>query len=77
MKNYNFSLCPNICCVLIHPAATWVGGGYILGIAEMVYTPSMGLTLAATMLAAYSLSFILCKFNFIIGIHTANMKNVK
>ncbi|CAB1426384.1 unnamed protein product [Pleuronectes platessa] len=39
--------------------ATWVGGGFIVGTAEMVYTPSMGLTWAATMLTAYSLSFIL------------------
>uniref|UniRef100_A0A3B4AKJ4 Solute carrier family 5 member 7 n=1 Tax=Periophthalmus magnuspinnatus TaxID=409849 RepID=A0A3B4AKJ4_9GOBI len=27
--------------------ATWVGGGFIVGITEMVYTPSMGLSLAA------------------------------
>ncbi|XP_053289184.1 high-affinity choline transporter 1-like [Pleuronectes platessa] len=44
--------------------ATWVGGGFIIGIAEMVYTPSMGLTWAATMLTAYSLSFILCGLVF-------------
>ncbi|XP_053291565.1 high-affinity choline transporter 1 isoform X3 [Pleuronectes platessa] len=44
--------------------ATWVGGGFIVGTAEMVYTPSMGLTWAATMLTAYSLSFILCGLVF-------------
>ncbi|XP_062255675.1 high-affinity choline transporter 1-like [Platichthys flesus] len=44
--------------------ATWVGGGFIVGIAEMVYTPSMGLTVAATMLTAYSSSFILCGLVF-------------
>ncbi|CAB1425523.1 unnamed protein product [Pleuronectes platessa] len=44
--------------------ATWVGGGFIVGTAEMVYTPSMGLTWAVTMLTAYSLSFILCGLVF-------------
>ncbi|CAB1426671.1 unnamed protein product [Pleuronectes platessa] len=44
--------------------ATWVGGGFIVGTAEMVYTPSMGLTWAATMLTAYSSSFILCGLVF-------------
>ncbi|XP_062250042.1 high-affinity choline transporter 1-like [Platichthys flesus] len=44
--------------------ATWVGGGFIVGTAEMVYTPSMGLTCAATMMTAYSLSFIICGLVF-------------
>ncbi|XP_060937820.1 high-affinity choline transporter 1-like [Limanda limanda] len=44
--------------------ATWVGGGFIVGIAEMVYTPSMGLTWAALMIPAYSLSFIICALVF-------------
>ncbi|XP_062245668.1 high-affinity choline transporter 1-like [Platichthys flesus] len=44
--------------------ATWVGGGFIVGTAEMVYTPSMGLTWAAMMLTAYSSSFILCGLVF-------------
>ncbi|CAB1447430.1 unnamed protein product [Pleuronectes platessa] len=39
--------------------ATWVGGGLIVGTAEMVYTPSMGLTWAAMMMTAYSLSLII------------------
>ncbi|XP_055018669.1 high affinity choline transporter 1-like isoform X1 [Boleophthalmus pectinirostris] len=39
--------------------ATWVGGGFIVGTTEMVYTPSMGLTWALLMLAAYSVSFLL------------------
>ncbi|XP_074501538.1 high-affinity choline transporter 1-like [Sebastes fasciatus] len=38
--------------------ATWVGGGFIVGTAEMVYTPSMGLTWTIMMLMAYSSSFI-------------------
>ncbi|CAJ1066837.1 high-affinity choline transporter 1-like isoform X1 [Xyrichtys novacula] len=38
--------------------ATWVGGGLIVGTTEMVYTPSMGLTWAITMILAYSASFI-------------------
>ncbi|XP_035014616.1 high-affinity choline transporter 1-like [Hippoglossus stenolepis] len=45
--------------------ATWVGGSFIVGTAEMVYTPSMGITWAATMLTAYSLSFILCGLVFV------------
>ncbi|KAF3841651.1 hypothetical protein F7725_023602, partial [Dissostichus mawsoni] len=43
--------------------ATWVGGGFIVGTAEMVYLPSMGLTWAILMLLAYSSSFIICKFD--------------
>ncbi|XP_041645390.1 high-affinity choline transporter 1-like isoform X1 [Cheilinus undulatus] len=39
--------------------ATWVGGGFIVGTAEMVYTPSMGLTAAMVMMIAYSSSFII------------------
>ncbi|XP_028279795.1 high-affinity choline transporter 1-like [Parambassis ranga] len=38
--------------------ATWVGGGFIVGTAEMIYTPSMGLICAATLMAGYSLAFI-------------------
>ncbi|XP_019939247.1 high affinity choline transporter 1-like [Paralichthys olivaceus] len=38
--------------------ATWVGGGFILGIAEAVYTPKMGL-IWALMPIQYSVSFIL------------------
>ncbi|KAM4590948.1 high affinity choline transporter 1-like [Odontesthes bonariensis] len=39
--------------------ATWVGGGSIVGMAEMMYTPSMGLTWTLVLLMAYSTSFIL------------------
>ncbi|XP_028458776.1 high affinity choline transporter 1-like [Perca flavescens] len=39
--------------------ATFVGGGFIVGTAEMVYTPSMGLTWVLVMLMAYSSSFII------------------
>ncbi|XP_073330497.1 high-affinity choline transporter 1-like [Pagrus major] len=38
--------------------ATWVGGGFILGIAEAVYTPKLGL-IWALMPIQYSLSFII------------------
>ncbi|KAJ0033396.1 hypothetical protein NQD34_000503 [Periophthalmus magnuspinnatus] len=38
--------------------ATWVGGGFILGVAEAVYNPKMGL-IWALMPIQYSLSFIL------------------
>ncbi|XP_059215537.1 high-affinity choline transporter 1-like [Centropristis striata] len=44
--------------------ATWVGGGFIVGTAEMVYTPSMGLTWALVMMSAYSSCFILAGFVF-------------
>uniref|UniRef100_A0A671X444 High-affinity choline transporter 1-like n=1 Tax=Sparus aurata TaxID=8175 RepID=A0A671X444_SPAAU len=39
--------------------ATWVGGGFIVGTVEMVYTPSMGLTRAIVLLMGYSTSFII------------------
>ncbi|KAJ4921942.1 hypothetical protein JOQ06_021713, partial [Pogonophryne albipinna] len=45
--------------------ATWVGGGFIVGMAEMVYLPSMGLTWAILMLLAYSSSFIICGLVFV------------
>ncbi|KAM9345470.1 high-affinity choline transporter 1-like [Symphorus nematophorus] len=38
--------------------ATWVGGGFIVATAELVYTPSLGLTWATIMLMAYSSTFI-------------------
>ncbi|XP_068183835.1 high-affinity choline transporter 1-like, partial [Antennarius striatus] len=38
--------------------ATWVGGAFIVGTAEMMYTPSMGLTWTAVVVFAYSSSFI-------------------
>ncbi|KAI9519580.1 hypothetical protein NQZ68_026785 [Dissostichus eleginoides] len=45
--------------------ATWVGGGFIVGTAEIVYLPSMGLTWAILMLLAYSSSFIICGLVFV------------
>ncbi|XP_041804062.1 high-affinity choline transporter 1-like [Chelmon rostratus] len=39
--------------------ATWVGGGFIVGTVEMVYTPSLGLTWAIMMLMAYGSSFLI------------------
>ncbi|CAJ1066838.1 high-affinity choline transporter 1-like [Xyrichtys novacula] len=39
--------------------ATWVGGGFIVGTTEMVYTPSMGLTRGVMVILAYSTSFII------------------
>ncbi|XP_070697701.1 high-affinity choline transporter 1-like [Pempheris klunzingeri] len=44
--------------------ATWVGGGFIVGTAEMVYTPSMGLTWAILMLMAYSSTFMIAGLVF-------------
>ncbi|CAL9688323.1 unnamed protein product [Knipowitschia caucasica] len=41
--------------------ASWVGGGFIVGLTETVYRPSMGLTTALVLLTAYSASFLLCK----------------
>ncbi|XP_042358376.1 high-affinity choline transporter 1-like [Plectropomus leopardus] len=38
--------------------ATLVGGCFIMGLSEMIYTPSMGLMSAVMMLAAYSFSYI-------------------
>ncbi|XP_034754017.1 high-affinity choline transporter 1-like [Etheostoma cragini] len=39
--------------------ATFVGGGIIVGTAELVYTPSLGLTWVIMMLTAHSSSFII------------------
>lgn len=48
-------------CLLVCCVATWVGGAFIVGIVEMVYTPSMGLTRTLILLTAYSSSFIIGK----------------
>lgn len=55
--------CVNVmdCCVVICPAATWVGGAFIVGTVEMVDTPSTGLTGATLLLLAYSTAFIVGK----------------
>ncbi|XP_041645748.1 high-affinity choline transporter 1-like [Cheilinus undulatus] len=39
--------------------ATWIGGGFILGSTEMMYTPSMGLTWTIVIIMAYSTAFII------------------
>uniref|UniRef100_A0A3B3ZUL0 Solute carrier family 5 member 7 n=1 Tax=Periophthalmus magnuspinnatus TaxID=409849 RepID=A0A3B3ZUL0_9GOBI len=44
--------------------ASWVGGGFIVGTAETVYQPSMGLTMILILFLAYSTSFLLCGFVF-------------
>ncbi|XP_074532207.1 high-affinity choline transporter 1-like [Halichoeres trimaculatus] len=38
--------------------ATWIGGGFILGTTEMMYTPSMGLTWTIVTVLAYSAAFV-------------------
>ncbi|XP_076599735.1 high-affinity choline transporter 1-like [Chaetodon auriga] len=45
--------------------ATWVGGAFIVGTVEMVYTPSMGLIWTIVMLMAYSSSFIITGLVFV------------
>lgn len=53
----------NVCLSVCHCyAATWVGAGFILGLAEAVYTPKLGL-MWALMPIQYSLSFIIGKTN--------------
>lgn len=47
--------------VSVCPAATWVGGAFIVGTAEIVYTPSRGLISSLVMLFGFSLSFIIGK----------------
>lgn len=44
-------------CVYL-PAATWVGGGFILGIAEATYNPTLG-AVWALMPVPYVLTFFL------------------
>ncbi|CAJ1066839.1 high-affinity choline transporter 1-like [Xyrichtys novacula] len=44
--------------------ATWVGGGFINGTTEMMYTPSMGLTWTVMIIAAYSFAFIVGGLTF-------------
>lgn len=47
-------------CLCHSSAATWVGGGFILGGAEAVYTPKLGL-IWALMPLQYSMSFLIGK----------------
>ncbi|XP_068442756.1 high-affinity choline transporter 1-like [Clinocottus analis] len=51
--------------------ATWVGGGYILGISEMVYNPTKGLVWATGPLA-YVISFIIGALFFVKPIRSKN-----
>lgn len=48
-------------CLLMYPVATWVGGAFIVGLAEMVYSPDRGLIGAIVLIAANSASFIIGK----------------
>lgn len=56
-------------------AATWVGGGFILGVAEAVYTPKMGL-IWALMPIQYSVSFIIGKTAEARGDDDLNVKHM-
>nr|XP_015196649.1 PREDICTED: high-affinity choline transporter 1-like isoform X5 [Lepisosteus oculatus] len=47
----------NVCVSIFTMTATWVGGGFILGTAEIVYLPSQGLAWSVG-LVGYSLSLI-------------------
>lgn len=39
-------------CLFVCATATWVGGGFIVGTAEAVYNPNMGLTWAVMPITA-------------------------
>lgn len=52
-RKYVYTIC-------MLPTATFVGGGFIVGLTEAVYTPTMGLTWAVMPLTA-ALSFIVGK----------------
>ncbi|XP_058508079.1 high-affinity choline transporter 1-like [Solea solea] len=56
----------NISCMMgvFTLTATLVGGGTLVGTAEIVYTPSMGLIRVATIDVAYSMAFIICGLLF-------------
>lgn len=45
-------LCLSVSSLLVCLTATWVGGGFIVGTAEAVYNPSMGLTWAVMPITA-------------------------
>lgn len=47
--------------MFVHAAATWVGGAFIAGISEMVYTPSMGLIWAVVLVLGNASSFVVGK----------------
>lgn len=45
-------VCLFVLCLFVCETATWVGGGFIVGTAEAVYNPSMGLTWAVMPITA-------------------------
>lgn len=57
----------NATCLFL-AAATWVGGAFIIGVAELVYDPTKGLIWALFPLQM-SVSFIIGKVFFQNGIH--------
>lgn len=78
------SLCLNCFSVVIavyvffHPIATCIGGAFIVGTSEMMYTPSMGLKWTIIMFVAYTVSFIIgnnFRNNTCICHKTASVKN--
>lgn len=50
---------------LFTTTATWIGGAFIVGITEMLYTPSTGLIGALLLLTSYPCSFIFGAFVFV------------
>ncbi|XP_029691606.1 high-affinity choline transporter 1-like isoform X2 [Takifugu rubripes] len=54
----------NVVVGVLTMTATWVGGGTVVGLCEMIYTPSKGLMGAMAMLTAYASSFIIAGFFF-------------
>ncbi|KAJ4924852.1 hypothetical protein JOQ06_003802 [Pogonophryne albipinna] len=61
----------NVCVSIFTMTATWVGGGYIMGIAEMVYNPMKGLVWAVAPLA-FSMSLIIGALFFVKPIRSKN-----
>lgn len=62
-------LCLSVSSLLVCPTATWVGGGFIVGTAEAVYNPSMGLTWAVMPITA-TMCFIIgetCSRGFVLA----------
>lgn len=55
------SLLKFVKCVCVHPAATYIGGAFIVALSEIVYDPSMGFCWALVMLFSFSGTFIFGK----------------
>lgn len=53
-----FSFSKSLCLLFVPSTATWVGGGFILGIAEATYNPTLG-AVWALMPVPYVLTFFL------------------